>query len=209
MTLTAEQLRLLRLARRKEWGDVMIAHGLALGLTLLGVVCICATADTESSSLFLPLVIYWSLSRILGAIPLLAVVVLLLMVLLPIGLYRLSGSRNGGTCHMLAAGLHLQRGKRAALRNAAMPTWLLAGLNRSGRLPVERGVSVRLPRSKLSLFVIAVLISMHHLAFSHALDTLSCQIVPWYLGLPSWQSSTCKIGVATRSPDFPPPWCDR
>lgn len=212
MTLTAEQLRLLRLARRKEWGDVMIAHVLALVLTSLGVVCICATAGTQSSPLFLPLVLYWSLSRILGAVPLLAVFVLLLMVLLPIGVYRLSGYRNGGTCHMLATGLRLERGKRAALRNAAVPTWLLDRLNRSGRLPVELGVPVRVPRSRFSLFVVAASISMHHLAFSHALDTLSCQVIPWYLELPSWQSSTCKIGVVTRSPDIPPkfapaPWC--
>lgn len=217
MSLTQEQLRQLRAARREEWRDVLVAHGLALLWTALGLLGVC-----YRSPVFVLWHIYWFISQVFAS-TVFACVVIACMFLLPIWLLRaIGGFRHGGTRQLQQAGFRVEASASVwrrlgnSMRSAALPGFWLDRLNRRGKLGFQvRAEPLFLPKPFLSFLVISMLISMHHFAFLTAIEATLCGRVPWYARLPSWGNAECEFGFRVpRAPTHvqsdlfpPPPWC--
>lgn len=215
--LATEDLEKLRAARRKDWREVLMAHGFALWWTAVGLFGVC-----HHSSLFIPWHLYWFMGQVCAAMPSFAWLVIVCMFLLPVWLLRCFGAfRHGGTRQLRLAGFRVRHSTSAlrrfwdSVRSAALPNWCLGRLNRRGTLDFEYGLDpLPRPAPVLSILVISLLISLHHLAFLTALDTMSCGRTPWYVRLPSWGNAECQFGVRVPEPVAPtklryglPPWC--
>jgi hypothetical protein len=204
---------LFRSARRRDWLWVLGFHGLALVLTGLVLVGLCAPQSRDVPFLLYPHLFYWTIGSTLVSSRVIALFWLFGWVLGPLCFYRaVSYYQRGATRSLLAAGL---RGRwaqtttratrfRFAVRYAVSPTWLLA------RRQVTEDFELVEPSLKpsriglvpVSLAVLAI--SLNHWPVFTGVELALCVVPKWTIALPSW-AGPCTFGPARgqQSPSSP------
>jgi hypothetical protein len=196
---------LFRSARRRDWLWVFGCHGLAIGLTGLVLVGLCAPHTRDVPFLLYPHLLYWTVGSTLALNRVVALCWLLGWCLGPICFYRgVNYYRRGATRSLLAAGI---RGRWAvsempamrlasALRCAVLPTWLVIRHRR-----VIEDFEVVEPMKKTSsgslagraLMVLAI--SLNHWPVVSGVELTLCIAPSWSISLPSW-AGPCTFGPA-------------
>ncbi|RYZ03791.1 MAG: hypothetical protein EOO73_26525 [Myxococcales bacterium] len=187
---------------------------MALVLTALVLVGLCATPSRDVPFSLYPHLFYWTIGSTLVLSRVVAVFWLVGWALGPLWFYRaVSYYRRGATRSLLAAGL---RGRwasttkratrfRLALRYAVSPTWLLIAQRQvtEGFEPVEPD---RKPgRIGVVPGALAVLtISLNHWPVFTGVELALCVVPKWTITLPSW-AGPCTFGAARgrQSPSSP------
>jgi len=183
----------------------LACHGLALGLTGLVLVGLCAPRSNDVPFLLYPHLFYWTISSALVESRVLTVGWLLGWGLGPVCFYRaVSYYQRGATRSLLAVGLQgtWQRTESRAtrlglaLRYAVSPTWLLI---RRRQVPRDFEVvePIRKP-SRIGLVpraLVVLAISLNHWPVFTGLEFGFCVEPRWTISLPSW-AGPCTFGPA-------------
>lgn len=203
-SLDAPELeRRFRSARRRDWLWVLGCHGLALALTSLVLVGLCAPQSNALPFVVYPHLFYWTIGSTLVLNRAIAVCWLLGWLLGPVCSYRaVSYYRRGATRSLLAVGLcggwvgaSPSTRLQFAVRHALSPTWLLVR-----RRLVMQDFGVVEPARKPSVGavtrgVVVLALSLNHWPALTGVELALCVAPRWTISLPSW-AGPCTFGPA-------------
>jgi|GEM_PF-6625987 len=200
--MQAELAERFRSARRRDWLWVLGCHGLAVGLSGLVLVGLCASPSRDIPFVLYPHLFYWTIGYAVALNRALALAWLLGWLLGPVCFYRgVSYYQRGATRSLLAAGL-LSRGANEssstrfafALRYALSPTWLLIRRRRLSQdfeiiEPVRKPSRLGLMPHALTVFAL----SLNHWPVVTSVELTLCVVPRWSITLPSW-AGPCTFG---------------
>jgi hypothetical protein len=181
-----------RAARRRDWVLVGQSHLLALPLSALAFAGLCA-AGASLPFVLAPHYFAWVVGSVWASWPLCYFDVLA-MLLGPVFFYRfVCYYRHGASASLLAAGLRgawasqpRHRRVASALLFATLPTRILLRRTLPRQRMSQLEPPLRRPRLGLWRWLLALIISLHHLPFSYAAQQAFCVRAPWTLVLPNW-----------------------
>lgn len=200
--------RRFREARRRDWRVVCVSHALALGLSTVVLIGLCAPGAATVPVVLIPHYFYWFTTPVLALSRPLAWGLVVVGILGPIWAYRaVSYYRRAGTQALLSSGLRGRwaeqpwyRRAKASLWSGLLPTWLLVrqGAPSQGFEPAELP-SLRPPGKLASHLLLTLAISLNHWPVVTAFEVALCVRIPWALRLPSW-AGPCELRAVRNVP---------
>ena len=180
---------------------VWVSHALALGLSTVVLLGLCAFGASKVPVVLIPHYFYWFTTPALALSRSLAWAFVIGGLLGPIWTYRgVSYYRRAGTRALLLSGLRGRwagqpwyRRARACLWSSLLPTWLLVrqGVPSQAFEPAEQP-RLRPPGKLASHLLLMLAISLNHWPVITAFEVALCVRVPWAIRLPSW-AGPCEL----------------